>query len=345
MGPGPYADVTLTATARVADVLTHLYVLLPVLDDAKHHWVSGDEIDKLLDRAGSWLGEHPHRDLITRRYLRHQGRLAREALARLAEGDTDPDAAAERHERAEERIERPSNLGQRRVDAVLEVLDGPGVNRVLDLGCGEGRLLQALLRHGSYEKVVGVDVSYGALERAARRLNLDEMAPAQRERVQLVQSSLTYRDRRLEADSRNTAAAVVEVVEHLDPTRLPAFERVLFGHHRPGLIVMTTPNAEYNVRFEGLDAGMLRNADHRFEGTRAELRSWAQGVADTYGYAVRFAPIGPEDAEVGPPRSRWRCSAGERRTLWHWSCESPCRRAVAGGLRASSSSPRCDNRP
>ncbi len=298
-GASPYADVTLRTTARVADVLTHLYVLLPVLDDSKHYWVSNDEIDKLLHRGGAWLRDHPRQELITRRYLRHQGRLAREALTRLLEGEQgDPELAADRQERAEERIERPLRLGEQRIDAVLEVLRDVNASRVLDLGCGEGRLLETLLRGGGFEEVTGVDVSYGALERAARRLRLEEMTPKQRERVSLVHSSLTYTDQRL---AGYDAAAALEVVEHLDPARLPAFERVLFGHHRPDTVVVTTPNAEYNVRFEGLREGGFRNADHRFEWTRAQFREWAATAGDRYGYAVRHAGVGPADTQLGAP--------------------------------------------
>ncbi|MFL5797761.1 MAG: 3' terminal RNA ribose 2'-O-methyltransferase Hen1 [Actinomycetota bacterium] len=298
-GDSPYWQTRLETTARVADVLGHLYVLLPVLDDVKHYWVSRDEIEKLLRRGEGWLRTHPENELITRRYLRHQSRLAREALARLLEEDqSDPDSDQQLHDREEERVERRIGLAEQRTEAVLEVLKSSGASRVLDLGCGEGRLLQAMLRGGSFQRIVGVDVSHATLERAARRLNLQEMSPKQRERIDLVQSSLTYRDRRLEGFD---AAAVVEVVEHLDPSRLEAFERALFGVARPGTVVLTTPNAGYNVRFEDLPAGSFRHRDHRFEWTPAEFESWAGRAAERNGYAVRFVGVGPADPEVGPP--------------------------------------------
>jgi 3' terminal RNA ribose 2'-O-methyltransferase Hen1 len=298
-GESPYLDTRLTTIARVSEVLNHLYVLLPVLDDQKHYWVSRDEIEKLLRRGQGWLGDHPETELITRRYLRHQTRLAREALARLLEEDQpDPDSAVQLHDQEEEQVERRIGLGEQRIDAVLGALKDVGATCVLDLGCGDGRLLQAMLRDGSFERIVGVDVSHSVLERAARRLRLQEMSPKQRERIELVQSSLTYKDRRLQGYD---AAAVVEVVEHLDPPRLDAFERVLFGIARPGAVLLTTPNAEYNVRFEGLPAGSLRHRDHRFEWTRADFETWARGAADPAGYSVRFQPVGPEDPEVGSP--------------------------------------------
>ena len=298
-GDSPYLETRLATTGRVAEVLSHLYVLLPVLDDAKHYWVSRDEIEKLLRRGEGWLRDHPENELITRRYLRYQPRLAREALARLLEEDqSDPDSEVRRRDEEEERVERPLGLGEQRMEAVLGALKTTGAARVLDLGCGNGRLLQAMLRDGSFERIVGVDVSYAVLERAARRLRLQEMSPMQRERIELIQSSLTYKDRRLQGYD---AAAVVEVIEHLDPSRLDAFERALFGVARPGTVVLTTPNAEYNVRFEGLPAGSRRHRDHRFEWTRAEFDDWARGAAERSGYTVRFQPVGPEDPEVGPP--------------------------------------------
>ena len=298
-GDSPYLETRLRTTARVADVLHHLYVLLPVLDDAKHYWVSRDEIEKLLRRGEGWLRDHPENELITRRYLRHEPRLAREALARLLEEDqADPDTAIRAHDHDEEQVERRIGLGEHRREAVIAALKEAGGTRVLDLGCGDGRLLQAMLRDTSFDRIVGVDVSHAALERAERRLRLQEMSPKQRERIDLVQSSLTYRDHALLGYD---AAAVVEVVEHLDPSRLEAFECALFGAARPAAVVLTTPNAEYNVRFQGLPAGSLRHKDHRFEWTRTEFETWAGGTAERNGYAVRFRPVGPEDPEVGPP--------------------------------------------
>jgi 3' terminal RNA ribose 2'-O-methyltransferase Hen1 len=298
-GNSQYLDLTLTATLTLKKLLEHLFVLLPVLDDDKHYWVGPDEIDKLLRRGGDWLSGHPARELITRRYLRHDRQLTREALGRLMEEDLgDPDEAGARYDAQEQAVEKPINLNEQRLDAVLSAIRASGARRVLDLGCGEGKLVGELLRVQGIQQVVGVDVSFRILEVAAQRLHLDTMAPSQRARVDLLQGSLTYRDARLVGFD---AAAVVEVIEHLDPSRLGSFERAIFAHARPSTVIVTTPNVEYNARFESLPAGAFRHRDHRFEWTRADFANWCEQVGARHGYAVALSGIGPEDATAGPP--------------------------------------------
>jgi 3' terminal RNA ribose 2'-O-methyltransferase Hen1 len=299
-GDSRYLGVELHLTCRLRDLLEHLFVLLPVLDDDKHYWVGPDEVDKLLRRGGAWLAAHPERELIAHRYLRHDRRLTRDALAQLMEEDVqdDPDELGAAHDAEESAVEERISLNDQRLAAVISAIEATGARRVVDLGCGAGKLVQRILRDTKIEKVLGVDVSYRALETAARRLHLDTMAPRQRQRVELVQGALTYRDRRLAGFD---AAAVVEVIEHLDPPRLGAFERVLFAHAQPRTVILTTPNFEYNVRFENLPAGSLRHRDHRFEWTRDELAEWATAVAERYGYGVELSGIGPDDPELGCP--------------------------------------------
>jgi 3' terminal RNA ribose 2'-O-methyltransferase Hen1 len=297
-GASSYYRVSIRGKLRLQDFLTHLYVLIPVLDDDKHYWVGKDEVDKLLKRGKGWLSEHPEKELITSRYLKHRRRLTREALARLVDESADPESQEVEHAGEEEAVEAELNLNEQRVGAVIAALKSLGAKRVVDLGCGEGRLLRAMLSDRYFSCVLGLDVSHRVLEIASRRLRLDKMTERQRKRIDLVQGSLLYRDRRLAGFD---AAAVIEVIEHLDRPRLAAFERVVFEFARPGGIVLTTPNSEYNVMFENLPSGKLRHRDHRFEWTREEFRSWAGGMAERFKYSVRFLPVGPEDPEVGPP--------------------------------------------
>lgn len=298
-GDSAYFTVTLEGRLPLHQLLTHLYVLIPVLDNDKHYWVGDDEVAKLLRHGGGWLATHPERELITARYLKHRRSLINDALAQLVnEEDASADETAESHAEEEAKVEERISLNEQRLGSVLAALKNSGARRVLDLGCGEGKLLQSLLKERQFEEIVGMDVSYRVLEIAKDRLNLDRLPEMQRRRIQLLHGSLMYRDKRIAGFD---AAAVVEVIEHLDPPRLAAFERVLFECARPGSVVITTPNAEYNVKWETLPAGKFRHKDHRFEWTRREFQSWAEGIASRFGYAVRLLPVGPEDALVGSP--------------------------------------------
>ena len=297
-GNSPYFTVELQGTVRLQDLLSHLYVLIPVLDDEKHYWVGDDEVDKLLRHGQGWLATHPEQQQIAKRYLKRQGRLVRTALSQLVEEDNPADETEEKHELEEAAVEKPISLNQQRLEAVLAALKASGAKRILDLGCGEGRLLKELLQDKTFEEIVGVDVSYRALEIAQERLHLEWLTEQQRQRIKLIQGSLTYRDQRL---SGYDAATVVEVIEHLDQPRLAGFERSLFEFARPTTVLITTPNVEYNVKFENLPAGKFRHKDHRFEWTRAEFQAWANRVAKRFGYRVEFLPVGLEDADVGAP--------------------------------------------
>ncbi len=298
-GESPYFSVTIHGNKTISELLTHLYVFIPVFDNDKHYFVGDDELEKLLAKGSGWLASHPEKEQITRRYLKHQSSLYRQALARLVEEEVaetvDEDRTTEVHEDA---LEKPLSLNEQRLGAVLAALRGSGARKILDLGCGDGKLLRELLKDKQFDQIVGMDVSIRSLEFAQKRLKLDRLPARQAERLQLIHGSLIYRDKRLAGFD---AAAVVEVIEHLDPPRLSALERVLFEFARPQVIVLTTPNRDYNVMWETLPAGQLRHSDHRFEWTRLEFQEWANRVGEQHSYSVRFLPIGPENELVGPP--------------------------------------------
>lgn len=298
-GESPYYRVTMRGRVRLQDLLTHIYVLVPVLDAEKHYWVGSDEVEKLLRKGEGWLAAHPERELIASRYLRYDRKLTREALARLMDEDVaDPEGADKAYRQEEQELEAPLRLWEQRIAAVQDALRAAEAKSVIDLGCGEGKLLRTLLENRQLERITGMDVSWRSLETARRRLRLDEMPEVQRRRIELIHGSLMYRDKRL---AGYDAATVVEVIEHLDPPRLAAFERVVFEQAQPRTVIVTTPNAEYNVKFDTLPAGGLRHKDHRFEWTRGEFASWAQAAASRFGYAVRFVAVGPEDRAAGAP--------------------------------------------
>ena len=298
-GESPYFAVTLKQTLCLSELLSHLYVLIPVLDNDKHYYVSIDEVEKLIQKGEGWLASHPQKDTIAFRYLKRSKRLVDQALKQLVdENSVDVDEADADHTEQEARLEEKISLNDERMSAVVAALVNSEARTVLDLGCGEGKLLRHLLKQKGFEQIVGLDVSHRVLEKAHERLGLERLPDKQQQRITLMHGSLMYRDKRL---SGFDAAAVVEVIEHLDFPRLEAFERVLFEHARPTTVVVTTPNREYNVLFESLPAGKLRHGDHRFEWTRAEFEEWAGMLAEKYGYSVTFSPIGPLDPIHGAP--------------------------------------------
>lgn len=310
-GESRYFTVTLQNTCRLSELLTHLYVLIPVLDDEKHYWVDEAEIEKLLKHGENWLAAHPEHESIVRRYLKNLRPLTNQALAQLCDTDpqqTDEALQAEEETQAEARnviqgtdlvySQTKSNLNEVRLQTVTEILKQCGAKRVLDLGCGEGKLLRKLLHEKQFEDIVGMDVSHRALKIAHERLHYDRLPENQKKRLRLFQGSLNYRDKRL---AGYDAAAVIEVIEHLDFPRLAAFERAVFEFARPRTVVLTTPNREYNVQFENLQGGHFRHKDHRFEWTRDEFQSWATRISERFGYTVVFHPVGPTTEDVGAP--------------------------------------------
>jgi 3' terminal RNA ribose 2'-O-methyltransferase Hen1 len=293
-----YVTLHLKGHARLSELLNHLYVLIPVLDDAKHYWVGEDEISKLLAHGEGWLENHPAKELIVQRYLKHRRLLANAALARLAPETEDEELAPERRDAPEEALERPLRLNDERLDAVVEALRAAGAKVIADLGCGEGKLLARLVRERWAGRLIGIDASSRDLERASKRLKLHESGGPPEGRVTLLHSALTYRDKRLAGVN---AAALVEVIEHLDPDRLPALQRVVFREIRPGTVIVTTPNAEYNALFPNLAKGALRHPDHRFEWTREEFRNWVTSIESEHGYRAELRDIGTVNEEFGAP--------------------------------------------
>ncbi len=281
-GEGKHFTLRLKHTLTLKELLSHLFVLIPTLDRDKHYYVGKGEIDKLLEKGGEWLRSHPEKKTITRRYLVNLHHLSQEAINQLED------------KKIEE--EKKESLHQKRLNQVLEQLKASGARSVLDLGCGEGKLVQLLLQEGQFAKIAGMDISYTRLCRLKDRLHWEDMAPKKRERIKLFQGALTYKDKRLVGYD---AAAIVEVIEHLDELRLEAFEQVVFGFTKPKTVIITTPNREYNARLEGLEEGEFRHLDHRFEWTREEFQQWAKRIGEQHGYAAKFLDVGDVEEGVG----------------------------------------------
>jgi len=286
-GESKYVNLTIKGKVKLSDLLKHIYILIPVFDRQKHYWIGNDEVEKLMRNAGEWLLNHPEKEYITSRYLKRLNPLVNKAFAQLnSETTLDMDTAAQA-----EITEKKLTLNERRLGCVVAALKNCRAKSVIDIGCGEGKLLRFLARDKQFQKLAGADVSTLALERAAEKLNNDTALS-----VNLFQSSLTYKDSRFKGYD---AVCVIEVIEHLDLSRLPAFEHVLFGFTRPRIVILTTPNMEYNVIYENISECGFRHSDHRFEWTRSGFKNWAEKTAVQYGYNVEFSEIGDVDKYLG----------------------------------------------
>ncbi|MEZ6141737.1 MAG: 3' terminal RNA ribose 2'-O-methyltransferase Hen1 [Zavarzinella sp.] len=291
-GVSPYVSITMRAVTTVRELLSHLYILIPVLDVRKHYWIGEDEIDKIKRHGAGWLENHPHYEQIVRRYLGNHTRLVNAAIE-----------SSESEEGTEERQDAPAEvqkdklyLHDLRLDTITHHLQRLGIQRLVDMGCGEGKLLKRLLALPQITEVVGVDYSVRALTIAQKRCR--HLVRSEANRLQLLQGSATFCDERLQGYD---ALVAVEVIEHLEPTQVGAFEAVTFRMTAPRHVLITTPNREYNQLYQQLPEGKLRHTDHRFEWTRGEFEQWVNRVSEQFGYTSEIHPIGPEDERVGAP--------------------------------------------
>ena len=311
-GESPYVNLTVSGRVRLADLLCHLYVLIPVFDRQKHYFVTESEVDKLLLHGAGWLEEHPMRNYIVQRYFPKTRSYADAAMQRLSERDDDKvpegnhngvlkrenERTPEGDGDGTERKEIFHRLDQMRLHAVVQEIIRCGASSVIDLGCGEGKLLELLLPVRDIRRLCGMDVSAGVLERAGKRLFREEHPWKERKRLELIHGSLLYKDSRLPGYG---AACVTEVIEHIPLEKLKLFEKVLFREVSSDTIILTTPNREYNARYQSVGEGKLRHEDHRFEWTRNEFSVWTARICEQYGYEVQIKGIGEEDETYGFP--------------------------------------------
>lgn len=187
-----------------------------------------------------------------------------------------------------------TSLHKLRLDKVVASLLASGAERVLDLGCGPGELLARLVTEPQFKHIVGMDRSPETLGAARQLLGMATNGPVDA-RICLWQASFTNC---VEEFVGFDAAVLLETIEHVEPSRLSAVEQAVFAGYQPQVVLLTTPNFEYN-ELHGLRPGALRHRDHRFEWNRAKFQSWSEGVARRNSYQVIFDAIGPVDARLG----------------------------------------------
>ena len=288
----PLHVFTLTGSATVSDALAQLYVLLPVLDPNRHYFYDESEVRKLFDKGGDWLNDHPYRDVIISRYLSKSKELreyARSLFGKFQEKKSDEELQADYDEWSETfgGMDDDGSPHALRHARILSDIASWGVRSVVDLGCGEGKLLEGLARIAQDMRVVGVEPSVRDLERARKNLSRNPGKTVD-PRVTLIHGSAIYADERLKGFD---AAVLSEVIEHVDPDRLSHLARSVFGVMRPNRVVVTTPNGDYNAWFD-LRPGEFRHADHRFEWSRPECEAWVTAVSAEYGYHSEITGAG-----------------------------------------------------
>ncbi len=305
-GESNYFSLTLKNIITLKELLTHLYILIPVFDNEKHYWVSTKDVDILLKKGEGWLENHPEKEFITKRYFKNIKSLSnlynKKSIDDIEESQKNVDSE-ENNENEFEEInqiikETKIKLDKQRLNYVYEKLIESGMKSIIDMGCGEGKLLKLLITNKQFEKIAGTDVSFNNLLKAKERLNFEEMSQKFKERIELFQSSLTYKDKRF---SNYESCAIVEVIEHIDVERLESFEKSIFECSKFKYIILTTPNADYNINYKSLNKQNLRHSDHRFEWTKDEFKSWIDKICEKYKYNAKISGVGEFDEQSGHP--------------------------------------------
>ena len=291
-GNSPYINLTISNTIKLCDLLNHIYVLIPVFDKQKHYYIESSEINKLLTHGQGWLENHPYKEKIVNRYFSIKKDYAKTVLENFLSNES-KEEDINSNEISEETTKKTS-LNNLRLQKVKDVVLSSGASSVIDLGCGEGKLTELLLKEPQIKKITACDVSISSLEKAAKRLHIDNMPSYKKDKLTLMQASLTYKDTRFEGFD---CACIVEVIEHIDATRIPSFERIIFEFAAPKTVIITTPNKNYNVNYKTLCADKLRHNDHRFEWSKEEFENWANNICKKFSYTVELCGIGEEDEQ------------------------------------------------
>jgi len=169
----------------------------------------------------------------------------------------------------------------------------PRVERMADFGCAEGGFVTRLKKLPYLTTLYAVDISDSSLdecqERAApipwdiifgRFVSLE---------LSVVKADITKNDPLFQ---NLDAITCIELIEHLPAEQLKCFPATVFGFFKPRIVIISTPNREFNVLFPTLKDGRFRHWDHKFEWTRDQFQPWCHDICKSYGYTVEFSGVG-----------------------------------------------------
>lgn len=284
--------INLQSKVTLQNALQHLFVLIPVLDDYRHYFIDEREIEKLERYGEGWLADHPLKELIIKRTLRfrelidqmvlnsHQTELINEAVTPEPNISSQP-------------VVRLNKLRYQRLVKIIE--DLAARESIVDFGAGEGKLSVRLGFIPGVKEILAVEPTEKEQLRALKRFSEasrkdDFIAPTP------VWGSLFYYDEQL---CGKDVMILSEVIEHIDESRLPRVMDTILGSYKPQVLLITTPNAEYNPVYQ-MEEG-IRHKDHRFEWSRAEFAEWTYCLARNYAYEVQIDGIGEEAEGYGHP--------------------------------------------
>ncbi|MFN8672328.1 MAG: 3' terminal RNA ribose 2'-O-methyltransferase Hen1 [Candidatus Sericytochromatia bacterium] len=294
-GKSRYYKIKLKNNITIKELLSHLYVLIPVFDMDKHFYIGTTEVESFLKKGDKWLQIHPEKGAIVRRYFKNLGKYSNLVLNRLNDS---LENTYQEMEIPKEIKEKKESLQKIRLNTVLEKLENLYTTSVVDIGCGEGMLLKLLKSKKRFEKICGTDVMYQNLLIAKDKLDLEETTTHRADRIKLFQSSILYKDERLK---EYETVCLIEVIEHIEEDRLDSLEEILFGYLNPKYAIISTPNAEYNAVYMPENPTNFRHDDHRFEWNRDQFRQWVNKICEKFSYSAEFFDIGDVHEKLGTP--------------------------------------------
>lgn len=276
--------ITLTGKQTIQNLLKHLFILIPVIDNYKHYFIDEREIEKV-DRYGEgWLDAHPLKQFIVKRALRFQNLIRQSKFY-----------DRERHNQ-ENRETKKIRLNELRYEKIVDFIRTiPKRDTVVDLGAGEGKLSVKLGYLDGVKEILSVEPSNKSRVRAIQRFEEAEGTDGFTLPTSLAGSLFYFDDRLVNKD----IMVLCEVIEHIDEYRIPKMMEAIFRSYQPRVLIVTTPNQEYNVIYD-MDETM-RHHDHRFEWTRDDFQENCEQWIKESPYYIQFEGIGEEHPEYGTP--------------------------------------------